>query len=186
MAALPPELPPPPPPAPANAEVRQVVSGGVNLRAARNGKAARVTFLRGGTELKVANRRSGWVEVWAPGDQHGFVAESDLAPTAEQLAAIEAAKVPKVPPRLPGEIFRDCPDCPELAALPTGAFSMGSSLDEIGRDLDEGPRGEITLDRPIAVGRFEVTFAEWDACVAGGGCNLYQPPDRGWGGRAGP
>ncbi len=101
MAALPPELPPPPPPAPANAEVRQVVSGGVNLRAARNGKAARVTFLRGGTELKVANRRSGWVEVWAPGDQHGFVAESYLAPTAEQLAAIEAAKVPKVPPRRP-------------------------------------------------------------------------------------
>ena len=186
VAALPPELPPPAPPvpappAPANAEIRQVVSGGVNLRAARNGKAARIAFLRGGTELKVANRRSGWVEVWAPGEQHGFVAESYLAPTAEQLAAIEAARVPKVPARSPGEIFRDCPECPELAALRAGTFTIGSGLNEIGRDLDEGPRGQIVLGKPIAVGRFEVTFAEWDACVAGGGCNLYQPPDRGWG-----
>jgi hypothetical protein len=30
-------------------------------------------------------------------------------------------------------------------------------------------------------GRFEVTFAEWDACVADGGCNGYSPPDEGWG-----
>jgi formylglycine-generating enzyme required for sulfatase activity len=30
-------------------------------------------------------------------------------------------------------------------------------------------------------GRFEVTFAEWDACVADGGCNGYRPPDEGWG-----
>ena len=143
MAALPPELPPPPPPAPANAEVRQVVSGGVNLRAARNGKAARVTFLRGGTELKVANRRSGWVEVWAPGDQHGFVAESYLAPTAEQLAAIEAAKVPKVPPAPPGEIFRDCPDCPELAALADRRLQHGL---EPGRDRPRPGRGPPRRD----------------------------------------
>ena len=31
------------------------------------------------------------------------------------------------------------------------------------------------------MGRFEVTFAEWDACVSGGGCSAYKPNDEGWG-----
>lgn len=31
------------------------------------------------------------------------------------------------------------------------------------------------------VGRYEVTFAQWDACVAAGGCNGYRPYDNGWG-----
>ena len=31
------------------------------------------------------------------------------------------------------------------------------------------------------MGKYEVTFAEWDACVADGGCNGYKPHDEGWG-----
>src|SRR5688572_15663915 len=31
------------------------------------------------------------------------------------------------------------------------------------------------------VGRYEVTFGQWDACVAAGGCNGYRPDDEGWG-----
>jgi formylglycine-generating enzyme required for sulfatase activity len=31
------------------------------------------------------------------------------------------------------------------------------------------------------MGKFEVTFSQWDACLAGGGCNGYSPPDGGWG-----
>ena len=31
------------------------------------------------------------------------------------------------------------------------------------------------------MGKYEVTFDEWDACAAGGGCNGYRPGDRGWG-----
>lgn len=31
------------------------------------------------------------------------------------------------------------------------------------------------------VGRYEVTFAQWDECVAAGGCNGYRPGDEGWG-----
>ncbi|MFN6955848.1 MAG: SUMF1/EgtB/PvdO family nonheme iron enzyme [Acetobacteraceae bacterium] len=38
------------------------------------------------------------------------------------------------------------------------------------RTGDEQPIHEVRLARPFAVGRFEVTFAEWDACVAAGGC----------------
>jgi formylglycine-generating enzyme required for sulfatase activity len=33
----------------------------------------------------------------------------------------------------------------------------------------------------FAVGKFAVTFAQWDACVDDGGCGSYIPDDRGWG-----
>ena len=39
----------------------------------------------------------------------------------------------------------------------------------------------VTIAKPFAVSKYEVTFAEWDACVAGGGCNGYKPDDHGWG-----
>jgi formylglycine-generating enzyme required for sulfatase activity len=35
--------------------------------------------------------------------------------------------------------------------------------------------------RNFEAGRTEVTSAQWDACVAAGGCNGYSPNDRGWG-----
>ena len=38
----------------------------------------------------------------------------------------------------------------------------------------------VTIPKPFAVGKFEVTFAEWDACVATRGCK-HKPEDRGWG-----
>jgi hypothetical protein len=31
------------------------------------------------------------------------------------------------------------------------------------------------------VAKYELTFADWDACLAGGGCNGYTPNDQGWG-----
>jgi formylglycine-generating enzyme required for sulfatase activity len=38
----------------------------------------------------------------------------------------------------------------------------------------------VTIERPFAVGKYEVTFAEWDACVTAGGCD-HKPGDQGWG-----
>ena len=78
-------------------------------------------------------------------------------------------------------VFRDCPECPEMVVLPGGSYMMGSPGDEAGRGGDEGPRHRVTIPRPIAVGKYEVTFAEWDVCVAAGGCGGYRPGDRGWG-----
>jgi formylglycine-generating enzyme required for sulfatase activity len=57
---------------------------------------------------------------------------------------------------------------------------MGSPANEAVREADEGPQHRVTIARPFAVGKFEVTFAEWDACVAAGGCR-HNPDDRGWG-----
>jgi len=44
----------------------------------------------------------------------------------------------------------------------------------------EGPQRKVSIAQPFAVGRFEVTFDEWDACVATNGCK-HKPRDQGWG-----
>jgi formylglycine-generating enzyme required for sulfatase activity len=45
----------------------------------------------------------------------------------------------------------------------------------------EGPQHTVRIKAAFAVGRFAVTFDEWDACVADGGCKGYRPSDQGWG-----
>ena len=79
-----------------------------------------------------------------------------------------------------GRVFRDCPACPEMVVLPAGEFIMGSPESEKGRNKDEGPQRKVVLAQPFAVGKFEVTFAQWDACVAEGGC-AHKPGDETWG-----
>ncbi|MFZ1108815.1 MAG: caspase family protein [Rhodomicrobium sp.] len=80
-----------------------------------------------------------------------------------------------------GESFKDCPECPEMVIAPAGSFTMGSPKDEPEHQSDEEPQHKVTIAKPFAVGRFAVTFAEWDACVAGGGCGGHKPSDEGWG-----
>jgi formylglycine-generating enzyme required for sulfatase activity len=77
-----------------------------------------------------------------------------------------------------GETFRDCSDvCPEMVVVPAGEFMMGT--DEYS---DEWPVHKVTIRSSFAVAKFETTFAEWDACVAGGGCaSNRSPSDSGWG-----
>ena len=48
-------------------------------------------------------------------------------------------------------------------------------------DKMESPRHRVTIANAFAVGRYSVTFEEWDACVADGGCDGYRPDDAGWG-----
>ncbi len=71
----------------------------------------------------------------------------------------------------PGATFRECAkDCPEMVVVPAGEFMMGSPANEKGRLVNEGPQHRVTIARPFAVSKFEVTFADWDACVSVGGC----------------
>ena len=58
---------------------------------------------------------------------------------------------------------------------------MGSPANEPAREADEGPQQQVVFGRMFAVGRSAVTFDEWNACVAEGGCNAYRPGDYGWG-----
>ena len=76
--------------------------------------------------------------------------------------------------------FTECPDCPEMVGIPGGSFMMGSPDTEAGRYSNEGPQRKVTI-RPFAIGKDEVTFNQWDACVAAGGCLGYEWGDGGWG-----
>jgi len=75
---------------------------------------------------------------------------------------------------------RDCADCPEMVLIPAGTFTMGSPAGEAQRYDAEGPQHRVTIAKPFALGKYEVTFAEWDACTAAGGC-AHRPGDQGWG-----
>ncbi len=73
----------------------------------------------------------------------------------------------------------DLPPGIALVNIPGGCFQMGSPPDEPERDADEDPQHEVCI-KPFALGKYEVTFADWDACVADGGCST-NPSDQGWG-----
>jgi formylglycine-generating enzyme required for sulfatase activity len=72
--------------------------------------------------------------------------------TAEQERAVVA-----------GASFRECAkECPEMIVIPAGDFMMGSPASEKARYDDEGPQHKVTIAKPFAVSKFDVTFADWD------------------------
>jgi formylglycine-generating enzyme required for sulfatase activity len=82
----------------------------------------------------------------------------------------------------PGDSFKECArDCPEMVVIPAGSFTMGSPKFEPAHLPSDEPQHTVTFATPFAVSRYELTFSSWDACVTGGGCNGYKPPDQDWG-----
>lgn len=81
------------------------------------------------------------------------------------------------------EFTRDCDVCPALLTIPTGTYMMGSEVRLWKRSFsrDARPQRQVAVTKPFALGVYEVTFREWDACVAGGGCDGRRPNDHGWG-----
>jgi len=70
----------------------------------------------------------------------------------------------------PGTAFRDCRNCPEMVVLPGGQFSMGSPYQQPMHSPDESPVHRVTI-RSIAMGRFDVTFDDWDTCIRARRCH---------------
>jgi formylglycine-generating enzyme required for sulfatase activity len=66
--------------------------------------------------------------------------------------------------------FKECTSCPEMLVVPPGEFVMGSPDDEKGRNPREGPQHKVVFANRFAVSKFELTFDEWDTCVAYGDC----------------
>jgi formylglycine-generating enzyme required for sulfatase activity len=73
------------------------------------------------------------------------------------------------------EWFKDHEHGPDMVVVPAGEFLMGST-----DHANEQPVHNVVIPSPFAVGRFAVTFAEWDACVADDD-KRYRPGDHGWG-----
>ena len=77
---------------------------------------------------------------------------------------------------LPNNRFRDCAECPAMVAVPPGTFTMGAPESEPLSQPNERPQRTVSIPA-FAASAHEVTFAQWDACMAAGGCGGYTPND---------
>jgi formylglycine-generating enzyme required for sulfatase activity len=76
-------------------------------------------------------------------------------PVAASAVAVAA------PVAVAGKTFRDCPECPEMVELPAGSFTMGSNMGE----PDAQPLHAVNIAKPFAIGKTEVTQAQWRAVM---------------------
>src|ERR1700738_4897292 len=78
----------------------------------------------------------------------------------------------------PKDSFKECDACPEMVVVPKGSFIMGTPITEVDRSKGEDPLHRVTFARPFAVGRFTISFDEWDVCLADGGCGGNKGDDK--------
>ena len=98
----------------------------------------------------------------------------DRAEVTRLIAALRVAAASReiaALPRSAGEVFRDCPDCPDVVVIPAGQFKMGSLASEEGRFDAEGPQHAVTVPR-FALSATNVTEAQFTIFLAE---TAYQP-----------
>jgi formylglycine-generating enzyme required for sulfatase activity len=85
----------------------------------------------------------------------------------------------------PMDSFRECAAetgkdyCPQMVVVPAGSFMMGGAATGQQQQGAAEPRHRVTIAEPFAVSKYELTFDEWDTCVAYGDCGSV--PDSGFG-----
>jgi formylglycine-generating enzyme required for sulfatase activity len=135
------------------------------------------------TKLGISRTSNGEQVPWIGGSLPNEVRFGPSAPKPKLVVSPGAAAANMPPARVgvrPEDVeagiqFRDCTECPELIVVPAGSFEMGSTEFPI-----EKPVHRVTIEKPFAIGRYEVTFSQWDACLAERGCG-YRPDDQGRG-----
>jgi formylglycine-generating enzyme required for sulfatase activity len=101
----------------------------------------------------------------------GFADPGAVAQRMTMDPSVLAVEQKKAKAANPGSDLKECAHgCPVMIVVPAGKFLMGSPENEADREGSEGPRHEVTLTKPFAVSKFEVTFEEWDACIAAAAC----------------
>jgi formylglycine-generating enzyme required for sulfatase activity len=102
----------------------------------------------------------------APARPEPRKAPAATAPAAAPTAPVTADEKPApLPASAKGEI-KDCPTCPVLIGIQAGSFTMGSNSS----DPSEKPAHPVALRKPFAIGKYEVTVDQWNACAASGAC----------------
>jgi formylglycine-generating enzyme required for sulfatase activity len=161
-----------------------------NVRRAPSSQADKLDVLRRGDRVHVTGQVTGepWYRIQLADKVTGYVyadllrkpAAAKPAPAPEPPAKPRSTSPPPAPVvRTPApaattattatvkpETVRDCPDCPELVVLPPGSFTMGDPKG----DRSEKPAHKVTIKQPFAIGKYEVTAAQWNNCVEAGGC----------------
>jgi len=79
------------------------------------------------------------------------------------------------------ELHPNSPAYMNMVTINPGQSILGSPPYETKRKDSEGPLKPVSIEYTLEVGKFEVTFAEWDKCVAAGGCAGHSPKDGNWG-----
>jgi len=151
-----------------------------NIRALPDTSSSVVGRGQKGEVFQVTGRvvDSNWYRVRTRQGETAYVASSLLREAPKAAPKPAEPKVAVAPPKLPtpvpsagsGDTFRDCDECPEMVSLPAGSFRMGSDSG----DASERPAHTVRISKPFAVGRFEVTIAQWNACITAKGCS-YKP-----------
>ncbi len=89
--------------------------------------------------------------------------------------AIPKAKTSQPQATKPGEVLKDCDDCPEMVVIPAGSFLMGSPIvpendpasntppPKNGED-NERPHHRVLI-QAFAMGKYEVTQEQWYAVM---------------------
>jgi formylglycine-generating enzyme required for sulfatase activity len=83
----------------------------------------------------------------------------------------------------PGKEFTDCTGCPTMVVVPAGSFIMGPPTSFPSFSQGDGPLRQETISQNFAVGKFEVTVAQYASFVSatgrasGGGCYLWTGSD---------
>jgi formylglycine-generating enzyme required for sulfatase activity len=101
-----------------------------------------------------------WKQTWMKESMYELMSVHELAATQERTLK-------------PKDSFQECTDCPQMIVVAAGSFMMGSPASEPGHKPAEDPQHAVTIGKPFAVAKFELTFAEWDACAAHGNCDAH-------------
>ena len=151
-----------------------------NLRQTPSPQSKRLGKLKSGAKVHVIGRvkDKDWYQVTSSGVTGFVFGELLREPAPAPKVPPKPKPLPIVKPQTPAtetlppsvaikpQITRDCPSCPELINLPAGRFTMG---DKHG-DRSEKPAHRVSIKKPFAIGKYEVTVGQWKECRKAGAC----------------
>ena len=176
-------------------DARMTVVRAANVRSGPATEFDKVSELEPGSKVSVTGVTSiaghKWFAVVLDDGSEGFVWAPLLR--GDTVAARPAPATPVVSDRA-GNTIRDCPACPDLVVIPPGEFLMGSTdeeitylVDEESAEIewisDETPRHKVRITYRFAVGKYEVTRAQYAAFIrgtdhrSGTRCHIYKRGD---------
>ena len=167
-------------------DVYYIATTNANVRSQPTPRAERVGELDKGERVHVTGRvrDKNWYRIDLASGSSGFVfgellreprKASPPAPQPQPKPEPKPAAAPTpavAPPPVPRPTAtaaagdKDCEACPELVVLQPGSFVMG---DDRG-DRSERPAHRVSIGSPFAIGKYEVTLGQWNACVEAGSC----------------
>jgi len=144
-------------------ETMVVTGKRVNVRSGPGTDFDKVATISGGAEVEVTGKVAGknWYRIAMADGGAGYVFGKLLGDAMPAPAQPAVGTFPTE--RTAGDSVKDCDLCPELVVVPAGTFEMGTPSYEKNRGDDEGPIRRVTIPKAFAIGKFEVTKAEFAA-----------------------